>query len=334
MTTLCSKCGSSLAADVRFCPQCGTPTSSYSSNFGASPYVPTAASFRSGAPLHKPATDYGSPPYGVPQQNPYEPLNPYEVPLRPPPPPRQVKIGLLIGVVGLVLLLGGVGIFTLFTRIAGNTSQGNTSVTPNACGGAFSDEFKGSLHSGWSWIDPGGNSTYDLTAQGLRISDSTNNDDLYPSYTNANAPRLLQPISGNFTVDTLVEFNPIYFYQGAGILIWQDDSNFLRFERAFWGNRSGIFFAKRVNGGGLPDISPLVEHPTTASVVELRLQKNGDHFTSSWREPGKNWQIDGETDFHFDYMMVGLDLVAVAAAPGATPPTTAYYSYFRVSSCT
>lgn len=126
MTTFCSTCGSSLATDVRFCPQCGTPTSSYDSNSAASPYDPTAASFRSGAPQHKPATDYGSPPYGVLPQNPYETLNPYEAPLRPPPPPplqRQVKIGLLIGTVVLVLVLVSGGVVFLIQGTKGNTSR-------------------------------------------------------------------------------------------------------------------------------------------------------------------------------------------------------------------
>ena len=129
MTTICSKCGSSLAADVRFCPQCGTSTSSYYSNSGASPYDLTAASSSSGAPLQAPptATDYGSPPYGMPPQNPYEPLTPYEAPLQAPPPPsprRPVKMGLLIGVVVLVLVLVSGGVFAFLRQgTKGNTSR-------------------------------------------------------------------------------------------------------------------------------------------------------------------------------------------------------------------
>ena len=129
MITICRKCGSSLAADVRFCPQCGTSTSSYYSNSGASPDDLTAASSSSGAPRQAPptSTDYGSPPYGMPQQNPYEPRNPYEAPLQAPPPPsprRPVKRGLLIGVVVLVLVLLSGGVFAFLLRgTKGNTSR-------------------------------------------------------------------------------------------------------------------------------------------------------------------------------------------------------------------
>nr|HET6904673.1 hypothetical protein [Ktedonobacteraceae bacterium] len=140
MTTICSKCGSVLAAnaDILFCPQCGTPTPSYYANTAASLHEPTA----SAAPLQPPpqtsATDYGSNPYGAPLQNPYEPSNPYEAPLPlsplppPPPPPspsRRPKFGLLIGIVALVLIIVGVSVGVLLSQQAKNTSTGNTSLS-------------------------------------------------------------------------------------------------------------------------------------------------------------------------------------------------------------
>lgn len=129
MTTICSKCGSSLAADVSYCPQCGTPTSSYYSESGASPYEPTALKPSSQIP----STEYGSNPYGVLLQNPHESLNPYEAPLRPPPPPppqHHVKIGLIIGAVVLVLIVASASVFALLTQLARNTRPGETTPSP------------------------------------------------------------------------------------------------------------------------------------------------------------------------------------------------------------
>jgi len=204
--------------------------------------------------------------------------------------------------------------------------QLTASPIPKSCDSAFSDEFNGSVQSGWSWIDPGGNATHDVTTQSsLHISTPTNND-LSP-YTNYNAPRLLQPISGNFTVVLLVEFSPSYFYQGAGILIWQSNSKFIRLERSFSGINSIVF--QKEDNGSFGDITPPTQHPTTAIRVELRIQRNGDVFTASWREPNQEWQIDGNANVHFDNIMVGLDLLD----NGNVPQTQAYYDYFRVSSC-
>ncbi len=97
----CRSCGTQLPEGVAFCPVCGALTPYRVSESGVAP----------------PATDYGSPPYGVPPQNPYKPLNPYAVPLQaplPPPPQRPGnRIGIMVGVVLLVLLLSGGGVFAV-----------------------------------------------------------------------------------------------------------------------------------------------------------------------------------------------------------------------------
>lgn len=130
MTTLCSKCGSSLAADVSFCPQCGTSTTSYHSDSGTPMYDSTVISSHSSASLHTPATGSDSSPYEL--QNPYEPFNPYAVPPPPPAPKRQDKnsmlIGMLIGIIVTVLLLVSVSAFVWLTKDAKNTPSGNTSL--------------------------------------------------------------------------------------------------------------------------------------------------------------------------------------------------------------
>jgi len=239
-------------------------------------------------------------------------------------------VGIISGVAISILILGSVGAFVLLTQKAKSTPMVPTAVPSQKCSGAFTDEFNGSVNSRWRWINPGGNATYDVTTQGhLRISISAPaNNDLYP-LSNHNAPRLLQPISGNFTVETLVEFNPSYYYQGAGILIWQDDGNFLRLERGYNGNNGFLF--EKVEKGVLTDISPLQYHLTTATQVELRVQVEGDHLTASWHGPDQEWQNEGETTMHFDNAMIGLILVA-NYSQGASQ-TTAYYDYFRVT-CT
>ncbi len=90
----CHSCGTQLPMGAAHCPTCGAVTPYRVSESGISPYDLTAASFPSSAPAPPPSsTDYGSPPYGVSQQNPYEPLNPYAVPLPAPPPPPRPRWG-------------------------------------------------------------------------------------------------------------------------------------------------------------------------------------------------------------------------------------------------
>src|SRR5438477_3301 len=129
MDTYCSNCGSSLPADVNFCPKCGRPTPSYSSGSDVSSYEPTAqvAPFKN--PVQIPSTEYGSNPYGA------APPNPYEVsPLIPPPPPPQRRnkwITILISINLLALILASVGVFVLLSqRAKDNATTASTTSVP------------------------------------------------------------------------------------------------------------------------------------------------------------------------------------------------------------
>jgi len=300
---------------------------SYYSHASSSQSDPTAISARADTLEPEPFTDSVSPLRSMAEKNPY--LNPYSVP--PPPPPHSrtrfsIIVGIISGIVVSILILSSVGIFALLTQHRQKNATTPTVVPSERCGGVVSDEFNGTMNARWQWINPSGNATHEVVSQGrLHIAAPTNND-LYPA-SNYNAPRLLQPISGNFTVETSIEFNPNFFYQGAGILIWQDEGNFLRFERAYATNQ-GLSFMK-VEKGTLSDISPLTYHLTAITRIELRIQRDGNYLTTFWRIPGQEWQPDGITVLHFDNAMVGLVLAAQYNQGPAQ--TTAYYDYFRVT---
>jgi len=109
--------------EVAYCPNCGAVTTYNVSRSGTAPYDLTAASSPSSAPPQAPPppTHYGSPPYGVPQQNPYEPLNSYVAPLQAPPPPQPrhqawrrplIVLGAVSGVV--LTAFGVIGFFVSY----------------------------------------------------------------------------------------------------------------------------------------------------------------------------------------------------------------------------
>ena len=138
-----------------------------------------------------------------------------------------------------------------------------------------------------SWYAEGGvDATVGIEARPgyLRITAPSGND-LFPG-TNYDTPTVFQVVSGDFTVETALEFVPTEDYQGAGLFIWQDQDNFVRLERCFGGLGgidSGICLLKIADGEPEVIASP-VDIPTTAQRVELRLQKAGEQVTASWRE--------------------------------------------------
>jgi transcriptional regulator with XRE-family HTH domain len=198
-----------------------------------------------------------------------------------------------------------------------------SSVLPTSCGGTFLDSESGSE---WKWIDPSGKATYHLTPAGLTLS-APPHSDLNPSHNNLDAPRFLRPITGNFTIETQLVFRPDTNFQSSGILLWQNSTTFIHFERGFGGKNSGMFLQEWDHGVTPMTITPLGEYSTIAGTVELRIQKQGDYITALWRELGHPWQPGGSTILHFDTLLIGVDLLDVY---NNLKNTRASYSDFRV----
>ena len=128
-----------------------------------------------------------------------------------------------------------------------------TTTTPPTGGTpTFTDNFQGAWNSKWVWTDPNNDVTYSFTAHTgfLRLTVPEDND--LAGVTNYDAPRLLVPQKGDFTLETLVEFDPQETYQGAGLLVWQDENSFLRLEFGYGGMGGGaknVVFVKQEEGG-------------------------------------------------------------------------------------
>lgn len=139
---------------------------------------------------------------------------------------------------------------------------------------------------GWQWIDPDEKSNptpRDVKKGVLRIKVPTKKD-LYGE--NRTAPRYLKAITGDFQIVTRVKFLPKENYQGAGLLISQDDNNYMRFERAYGGvggGGEGIRIDIRTGGEYQPIVTPDTIQ-TGIDEVELKIIRSGKFFTAYWRE--------------------------------------------------
>jgi regulation of enolase protein 1 (concanavalin A-like superfamily) len=200
---------------------------------------------------------------------------------------------------------------------------------PSDCVPGFSDKFNGLLDRRWIWISRQGTAALASSSHGTVHMTAPNSSDLLPNLTNA--PRLMQLIGGNFTVETHLIFAPSAAYQGAGLLLWQDSSNYVRLELGFGGFR-GIEFTAAIKSTFTRMVGVWSYYgrslPTQSDDVSLRLQRKGDEIRAWWRDPtdGTAWRYVGQKSIHLDHdLQVGVAVVNVSNLPSAA----ADYDYFH-----
>jgi regulation of enolase protein 1 (concanavalin A-like superfamily) len=125
-------------------------------------------------------------------------------------------------------------------RYLGSLALGEAKVRAQ---GTPAPEPKGVEMPGWGLkIDPDNDCEITDLKKSLRFNVPAKRHDLTPDFSMVNAPRVMREVEGDFvvTVKVVGEFRPGgrstnprgVPYNGAGILVWSDPANFIRFERA------------------------------------------------------------------------------------------------------
>ncbi|WP_433363897.1 Hsp70 family protein [Actinoplanes sp. CA-142083] len=165
----------------------------------------------------------------------------------------------------------------------GASTSASASAAP-ACG--FTDDFAGStVDSAWERNRADLGITVSGGAADLNAPDGA---DIYQS--NMTAPMLLRPVTGDFVLEATMQVSPAVFYQGAGLLLWNGPTSYVRIERGFGGGVGTIGFEYRDGGphqrvhGPLPSQHPI---KTGATRMVLRMARSGGTITGSWRPADK-----------------------------------------------
>jgi beta-xylosidase len=168
----------------------------------------------------------------------------------------------------------------------------------------------GAIPSGWQWIDPDGQNgpTLHEMKNGRFVMKIPTARDLYGE--NLTAPRLLKAITGDFQIETRLTFDPKEDYQGAGLVIYVDGQNYLRFERSYGGLKdggSGIRIDVRKHNE-YESITTPGEIPTTAPEVELKITRRLDVYSFFWRddESGEWRSIEDVATDHPNTIQAGI----------------------------
>lgn len=172
-------------------------------------------------------------------------------------------------------------------------------------------DFKDGLPRGWEIVDPEREnpSIFELSDGVLKLTIPPGKD---LRGENLTAPRILKTVSGDFEIETRLKFSPTQDYQGAGLLIFRNDNNYLRLERAY-ADENGIRFDRREDESYEPLAMP-DKFPTAAQEVELKFRRAGKELTAFWREAGKTeWIEVGKVSSNYpEVLKVGLIGVSTA----------------------
>ncbi|MEK7728317.1 MAG: DUF1349 domain-containing protein [candidate division KSB1 bacterium] len=197
---------------------------------------------------------------------------------------------------------------------------------------------------GWGEvIDPDGDCVVKLDKQKLLITVPGTLHDLNPRNGKINAPLVLQNVAGDFEVQVRVSgaFQPgkettapkSHAFNGAGLLLWQDEKNYLRLERNVWIGDDGKLTCfpplleqcqdgqyAILNGASTTD--PFFQGRSTW----LRLARRGEKIFASLSHDGKKWMRVNEFDF-----ALARDLrVGVAAINTSDEPFAVKFDEFKI----
>ncbi len=201
---------------------------------------------------------------------------------------------------------------------------------------SFTDNFDSTtLRSEWTKIDPAGGSTFSLTSSPgfLTISTTLPPDrDLWVG-VNFNAPRIMQPIYGNFTIETKLIGSFNTNVQSAGIVVWKDQNNYLRLERDYRNDYQEIIFNGMINGvystTSPETVNPgALIHISNINPTYLRMARNGNTYSGYYSADGANWIFLADITLSTaDYSMtVGLYNVLRFA-----PSFSVSFDYFKIN---
>lgn len=196
-------------------------------------------------------------------------------------------------------------------------------------------------------INPAGDCSFTAYDEGLTIFVPGSEDphDLSAELESSTAPRVVQSISGDFVLEVRIDsqFQPgdestqagRTGYVGAGLVVFADDGNFVRLERATLHRKAGdpqpyTNFEIRVDGK-LERIGRVGELPADeAKPTWLRLERKGDLMLGAVSLDGNNWEHAEPKELRADAWKGDSIVAGVAAISTSKQHFEPRYSQFSL----
>lgn len=188
-----------------------------------------------------------------------------------------------------------------------------------------SDEFTAdTLSPQWSWVRED-NTKWSLTAATDKMRITSQYGDLYLA-TNAKNLLLENAPPGDWTAITKMDFGkPTTNYQQAGIIVYQNDDNYIKLLRVFNGSNK---FQFAMEYGGVATQGTVADS-ISGSTVYMKMVKSGTTYSGYYSADGTNYtQIWTSQSANFSGIKIGMISVNGTVTAGGVH---ADFDYFRVN---
>lgn len=172
------------------------------------------------------------------------------------------------------------------------------------------------------WLDPFDSEALDPTwfwlnenPEGWSLAERPGYMRIYASTSPTGGENLLlrSGAQGNFAIEAHLLFEPHRDFQFAGLVIYQDQANFLQFGRAFCDDeeacvQNGIYF-DHIGDGDWVD-GNFATRTNSMNEAYLRLELNGRRITAFYSENGEGWQEVGRHEVPSSFRANGVGLTS------------------------
>ncbi|MDR4888382.1 family 16 glycosylhydrolase [Fredinandcohnia sp. QZ13] len=181
------------------------------------------------------------------------------------------------------------------------------------------------LSSGWFWVRETGSHWY--VEGNPKIMKITTQDGSFTNTQTAKPSNILlrDPFTneaGDFTISTKVKFDATQNFEFAGLIVYQDDKNYVSLGRAFSGSKI-IRFTEGRNGGAT---DKNYTDTISAQDIQLKIEKTDDTYRAFYSSDGVTWAYAGSIDISLTDPKVGIFTRKLGPAT-----KTAEFNYFEMN---
>ncbi len=202
-------------------------------------------------------------------------------------------------------------------------------ITPTSEASPKSDDFNQTVLDSdlWTLINPAGDASLSMTGTTAEFSIPAGSAHNMWS-ANSDALRIMQPTQDqNFEIEAKFVTLPTEKYQIEGILVQQDNDNWLRFDFYHNGSTLIVSAAKTISGNS-SNLKFSAINPGSSTNLYVRVARNGDMWTQSYSLNGTDWTTFVVFIQELEVASSGVFVGNAAQVPGSEPAFDAQLDHF------